>query len=351
MKKTNRILVLDGRPLQSIIFNGVTTVTKNWYKQILKTNQGNFDQIIFWTNSQKKSPNIDADFLNSLKTLAPNFNHIHTKIPNILLSLAWKFCEFPCLEKILKINPNSKVIYYSGDIRAIQLKQTTKSHIYIHDLFFTEPKNDLSIKAKIHFWLTNYKNLSTKITQIHTNSKFSQSQIAKFYKINPAKIQITTPSLDLILYKPNLKIKIKDQFICIGAFQERKNINLVVKSFIQFKSNPNAQNCKLILVGNFDPAFQKLTLKNHPDIIFKIQVPETEKIRLIQESIALIYISKQEGFGLPILEAITLNRPVIASKLNVFKQNFGKYPEYLNKREDLNQKLQKLHSIFLSKSK
>lgn len=351
MKTKNKVLILDGRPLQLNVFNGVTTVTKNWYKQILKNSLGSFEQIIFWTNSHKNSPNIDSDFLDSIKNLAPGLKHIHTKIPNTLLSLVWKFCEFPPLEKILKISSNSKVTYYSGDIRAIQLKQSTQSHMYIHDLFFTETKNDLSIKAKIHFWLTNYKTFAKKISQIHTNSKFSQSQIAKFYKINPAKIEITPPTLDSKIYKPKPKIKIKDQFICIGAFQARKNIQQVIKNFIKFKSNPSAKYCKLILVGNFDPAFQELRLQRHTDITFKIQISETEKIKLIQESIALIYISKQEGFGLPILEAKTLNRPVIASKLKVFKQNFGNYPEYLQKIEDLSQSLLKFHTNFLSKSK
>ena len=42
----------------------------------------------------------------------------------------------------------------------------------------------------------------------------------------------------------------------------------------------------------------------------------------------LIYPSAYEGFGIPILESLSLGTPVVASGLEVFKESFGELPVY-----------------------
>ena len=81
----------------------------------------------------------------------------------------------------------------------------------------------------------------------------------------------------------------------------------------KFKIIGSGQNC-------FKSA-KKLQLTN---IEFLSNINDQEKFKLIQESKALLYTSKFEGFGLPIYEALVYKTPVICLKTQPYKQLFHK---------------------------
>lgn len=57
---------------------------------------------------------------------------------------------------------------------------------------------------------------------------------------------------------------------------------------------------------------------------------------LYQNAQALVVPSQWEGFGLPILEAFSLNCPVLCSRIEVFEELFGSAPVYFNQNSVLN---------------
>jgi glycosyltransferase involved in cell wall biosynthesis len=63
-------------------------------------------------------------------------------------------------------------------------------------------------------------------------------------------------------------------------------------------------------------------------------VNDAELHGLYRNAIALVHLSKAEGFGLPILEALLHGCPVIASDLPVFKRNFGGSLFYVSEYHD-----------------
>ena len=82
--------------------------------------------------------------------------------------------------------------------------------------------------------------------------------------------------------------------------------------------------------GNLD--IQKLINKhNLNNMIEIIESPSDKKLyKLYQHCEALIFPSIYEGFGLPVIEALSLNKPVLLSNIEVFKEIAGRNALYFN---------------------
>jgi glycosyltransferase involved in cell wall biosynthesis len=119
----------------------------------------------------------------------------------------------------------------------------------------------------------------------------------------------------------------KPFFLYTGAIHPRKNVDLLIRAFDQFKSLEN-NDVQLILVGRF--AWQTGTVKaayesaDHRDAIhFLGYVPDKDLPGLYSAAIALVNLSADEGFGLPLVEAMACGTPVVASDIPIFREIGG----------------------------
>jgi len=67
-----------------------------------------------------------------------------------------------------------------------------------------------------------------------------------------------------------------------------------------------------------------------PNIRFAGYVDEQEKATLIAEAHGLIMPSFAEGFGVPIIEALAANTPVLCSDIPVFREVAGELADYFD---------------------
>jgi len=119
---------------------------------------------------------------------------------------------------------------------------------------------------------------------------------------------------------------IKDFFIYVGNFYPHKNLENLIKAFSQISSN-----YKLILLGPDDYFSKKIVryidiLDCRKKIILFKNPTLSDLVFFYKNAKALIHPSLSEGFGLPLVEAIQFNLPIIASNIPVFKEILdGKY--------------------------
>ncbi len=109
----------------------------------------------------------------------------------------------------------------------------------------------------------------------------------------------------------------KPYFFYTGAIHPRKNIPRLVRAFDRFKANTSAP-ALLLLGGRFlwDNAEVTEAIKASPyhgDIRLLGYVPEHDLPGLLGSATALAYPSLNEGFGLPVLEAMHAEVPVLTS--------------------------------------
>jgi glycosyltransferase involved in cell wall biosynthesis len=118
----------------------------------------------------------------------------------------------------------------------------------------------------------------------------------------------------------------KAYFIFVGMIEPRKNIIGLVRAFKKFLFKNDAY--QLVIVGKVgwkaDHIFHEVkTSFRENQIIFTGYVSEHEKRCLLKGSHIFIYPSKYEGFGLPIIEAMSLSVPTICSNVSSMPEIVG----------------------------
>lgn len=106
-------------------------------------------------------------------------------------------------------------------------------------------------------------------------------------------------------------------FFYAGAIHPRKNIPRLIKAFDLFKNKTGAP-VKLLLAGRYawKTAEVNVALEqaaHRDDIQMLGYVPDEQLPDLVASALAMTYISLSEGFGLPVLEAMYCDTPVLAA--------------------------------------
>ena len=172
-------------------------------------------------------------------------------------------------------------------------------------------------------------------TRIATVSKYSKNDISAYYGINTDKIDVVFNG-SRHLFKPlddfqKMSVQLahtekQPYFIYVGTVHPRKNLVNILKAFEIFKSN--GQPHKLVLAGKFRWMSKEVLecIESSPfqkDIIQMNYVSDQLLSELMAASTALLYVSKFEGFGIPILEAMNCEVPVITSNCSSMPEVAG----------------------------
>jgi glycosyltransferase involved in cell wall biosynthesis/outer membrane protein assembly factor BamB len=125
-------------------------------------------------------------------------------------------------------------------------------------------------------------------------------------------------------------------FLCMVDFSPRKNFETTVRSFILFQSKTSIKYNLYVIVSSLEELknINKITEKFHLEESVRFFVsPSDQKVsNLYRFATGLIYISLYEGFGLPILEAMSVGCPVITSNLGATKEVAGNAAILVNPR-------------------
>jgi glycosyltransferase involved in cell wall biosynthesis len=111
-------------------------------------------------------------------------------------------------------------------------------------------------------------------------------------------------------------------FVVIVSAEPRKNLSAVVRAF---RKMPHAD---LVVIGYAGGT--SLMRNPPPNIRFAGYVEEHEKATLISDAHGLIMPSLAEGFGVPIIEALAANTPVLCSDIAVFREVAGELADYFD---------------------
>lgn len=147
-----------------------------------------------------------------------------------------------------------------------------------------------------------------------------------------------------------LKYKIdKPYFLFVGTINPRKNVITIIKAFEILKENYKS-NVKLVLVGeygwnseNVEQAIEHSVYKK--DIVKTGFVTEFEKEILYRNTVALVFPSILEGFGLPVLEAMSVGVPVITSNNSSLPEVGGDVAFYLDDCLDYQALAMNMHTV------
>ncbi len=205
------------------------------------------------------------------------------------------------------------------------LSADTPSLAVIHDINFFHRPADLPFLTR-EYYLRQFPKFASKATRIATVSEYSKQDIVQSYNIDPFQIDVVYNGVNSIFSPVSEEEQEKTRsqltggegyFLFVGMIHPRKNINNLLLAFDQFKKATDS-GMKLIIIG--EPMFRNRMLQQtykkmeYRDEVRFIGRQSPEQLRLILGSaFALTFVSFFEGFGLPILEAMQCDVPVITS--------------------------------------
>ncbi len=197
--------------------------------------------------------------------------------------------------------------------------------LLVHDLAFIHFPKFISWYHRAYYRLFT-KRFLKKAKRIVTVSEFSKADIIQQYKVPAEKITVAGGAardgfIPLSWFdREEVKEGFADgreYFLFTGGIHPRKNLMTLLKAFSLFKKWQQS-NMKLLVAGrmawDYEDILTKLkSYRYRDDVVLLGYLPDDQLAKITAAAYALVYPSFFEGFGLPLIEAMQCEVPVIAS--------------------------------------
>jgi len=201
--------------------------------------------------------------------------------------------------------------------------------LVLHDLAYVDYPEGFSRAFRMWYKFMVPKLLKSK-NHIVTVSKFSKQRIIKYYGVNPKKISIVCNGINELKLNFNFEKNEPEHFLAVGSLTRRKNHKCVVRAH---KKLPTELRKKfpLKIAGGKSSYFNNSGIDDEVDQYIDIlgYVNSSKLKSLYERSLAYISASKYEGFGLPILEALSYGKHIICSDIPPYKEIVGESYKHL----------------------
>jgi glycosyltransferase involved in cell wall biosynthesis len=253
------------------------------------------------------------------------FHTVAEEIENLSHTTVLYTCSGSWISDIFNIrNINADIYHITGDIYYISLflprKKTT---LTFHDIgYFKNKKRSFKnlMLALILFIFPAWK--MKKMTCV---SQLTKMDLINYFRINPRKIIIINDPLSLKLtYIPKVFNEMKPVILQIGTGIHKNLIGLIEAA--------KDIHCQLMIVG--DPSRELIEKMDRYGMEYSIENNLTND-QVIEKYILcdiLYFASWSEGFGMPIIEAQAVGRPVITSNMAPMPDVAGKGASFVDPR-------------------
>jgi len=253
-----------------------------------------------------------------------------------ILWLIWFELQIPRILKKYKAD-----LFFSPD-GYLSINSPTRQLAAIHDINFAHRPQDLPwLKAKYYNYF--FPRFSRKADRIVTVSSFSKEDIHQTYKIGNDKIDVVYNGVNT-LYTPTSEeerkiakatyAEGKDYFLFIGSLHPRKNIEGLLRAFDAFKTSVQSDVRLLIVGGNmFKTGEIKMIyegMRHKEDVIFTGRLGNEELHQILGAALALTFVPFFEGFGIPVIEAMSAGVSVICSNTTSLPEVGGEAVLYVD---------------------
>jgi glycosyltransferase involved in cell wall biosynthesis len=207
--------------------------------------------------------------------------------------------------------------------------------ITIHDLIILKRPTYMSGLSRYYFgkfipWTAKYAD------HVITNSESTKRDVVKYLGIPQSKVsalllaptfrrdEIVPPD---VVNRFRSKYKLHNPYVLfVGSLEYRKNIESLISQFARVQQE--YPDYRLVLAGSENAYQEKLKQKARKSnvldkTIFTGYLNRKELLTAYRESSMVVMPSFDEGFGLPIVEAMEMGKPVVASRIPAHIESAG----------------------------
>lgn len=222
---------------------------------------------------------------------------------------------------------------YAERVRRLGLR----SFFFLHDLIpITHPEYGRPHEADRH-----HRRLSAMLSVgqgLGVNSECTLRELSAYatardVSVPPCVVAPLAPAL--LPPSSDARPILEAYFVVLGTIEPRKNHLLLLHLWREFTMQMQESAPRLVVIGQRGwECEQVVDLLERCDGLREvvIELPRCSDAELstwLRHAQALLFPSFVEGFGIPLVEALSVGTPVLASNLEVFREIAGDIPEYL----------------------
>lgn len=179
--------------------------------------------------------------------------------------------------------------------------------------------------------------MAKKSDHILTVSKSSCNDIVKYLGVKPEKITITLNATDKNIFRKytrdeiepvitHYRLHYKEYLLFVGTIDyPGKNIKTVIEAFFNLRRRGELEGKRLVIIGkngfNSQVIYDYVNASEFKDeVIFTGYLKDEDLPKYYAGAAIMLYLSFFEGFGLPVLEAMSCATPVICPNTSCFPE-------------------------------
>ena len=240
-----------------------------------------------------------------------------------------------------------KVSIYHGLSHELpgNMPSSIRKVVTIHDLIFLRYPQFYN-RIDVAIYKAKVQHACKTADKIIAISKQTRNDIIEFLKVDDSKIEVVYQGCH-----PNFKVSysqaeinaIKEKYnlpqqyiLNVGTVEERKNLMSLVNALPLI---PKESRVPLVVIGKQTEYYLQVVSKAKAlgvlnEIIFLKDLPFIDFPKIYQGAQVFVYPSLFEGFGIPLVEAIESNIPVITSMGSCFSEAAGPDAIYVNPTDE-----------------
>lgn len=255
--------------------------------------------------------------------------HFHRLSGKALLR-AWQYLRLPRIERFV----GNVDIHHSPAGYPTPAKNALRV-LNVHDLFFLQEARPDPYGGG--YFAATYEKRLAEQGRIILFSEQTRRELCQRYPVDPLRTVVIPHGVDHRFFQavPSAQeheviakwSKGEPYFLCVATVGPRKNLALLVDAYARFAAQAGVSSPKLLLTGqsgNSEPARELeaaiASMNLQKNIVRTGYVDREHLPMLYRHALALLMPSLDEGFGLPVLEAMACGCPVVAA-------NRGSLPE------------------------
>lgn len=301
---------IDIRVLLDPRLGGIRTYTENILKALFELRRD--DKYYLFGNSLRpiKLPRwCVAD-----RRIVPRIS----RVPNKLLTISQIVTGYPYLNR----RHRNLDLIFAPNIFTGKVSPMAKLVVTFHDLSWEIHPEYFTARQRLWHYCARSRKLAARADKIITVSNSTARDIIQKYHVNSDKVRVIyngiapPPALEGAPEIPG------DYILSLATIEPRKNVGSIIRAFRLLKSRRSAtETLKLVIAGS--RGWMRDQISPRADIIYLGQVGEERKWELMRRARMAIFTPFYEGFGLPMVEAMSVGCPVIIGSTSALPEIAG----------------------------
>jgi glycosyltransferase involved in cell wall biosynthesis len=212
-----------------------------------------------------------------------------------------------------------------------------RSVVTIHDLgYHYYPEAHTGFQNVYLRWSTRHN--ARAATRVVADSEATRRDLMHYYRIPEERIHVVYPGRDESLapiVEPMVQARVRARYglsdsylLYVGTLHPRKNLVRLVQAFAIFLRSSVSPELQLVLAGQkgwlYDEVFAQVRRLGLTErVALTGYVPDADLPVLLSGALAFVFPSLYEGFGLPVLEAMACETPVVCSNVSSLPEVAG----------------------------